>query len=65
MDLKQRLARIKRIDPAALLDAIPEQISREEIRERSESALRRHMKSQGRTDAEVDAYLSQSKGGKR
>ena len=63
MNLKERLARMKKTDPMAipLEAAIPEQMSREEIQVRREVAARRYMKALGKSDEEVDAYFGKSK----
>lgn len=55
MNLKQRLAGIKKSDPAArkLSDVIPDQISRVELARRSDAALQRDMKARNLTDETV------------
>lgn len=62
MNLSQRLATIAKSSPDArpLSDVVMNQVSRGDIAARSESALRQHMKSQGRSDADVDCYLGKS-----
>lgn len=46
-------------DAVPLSDLAP--VSKEEIRARSEAALRRHMKSSGYSDVQIDDYLASSK----
>jgi len=60
MNLRERLARMKKTDPRAIPIevAIPEQMSREEAQARREAAARRYMKALGKSDEEVDAYLA-------
>jgi hypothetical protein len=62
MNLKERLARMRKIDPRAipLEVAIPEQMSCEELQARREVAARRYMRTLGKSDEEIIAYFSKS-----
>lgn len=62
MNLNKRLDRISRRpipkDAVPLSSLAP--LSKDDVRARGEDSLRRHMKKNGSSDAEIDAYLAET-----